>query len=447
MGLSGVEFQGWVQQNGVNNGFPIFENDPRYDPSSVQDGGGDSYAPPANSSTILHIDGADYAIGHESRNGVSTTATVDQGRLAGGIAAAIRGSSVRFPVSANDSISAQLVLQNIEDMARKNMTLTVQTGGISYALDTAAVDTEAIMEALGTTDADSIAFSVGIRNSSAVVDGATLVLSPVEFIITCTYNGRTVTVDTFASFVSRSVEITAEQAEQITTAVVVAPDGSLRHVPTRIEVVDGRYYAVFGSLTNSTYALIQNKVEFSDATTSWAKDAINDMGSRMIVSGVGDSRYEPGRDITRAEFSAIMVRALGLDAGIGEKSFSDVGSGDWYGGYIETAVSYGLITGYGDGRFGPNDKITREQAMAIIARAMVLTELRPDLTEGGITDLLTPFADGGEVSGWSAAGIAACLETGVVTGRSDTALCPKENITRAEVAVIVQRLLQKSGLI
>ena len=398
------------------------------------------------------MDGEDHAIGTETKADSGTTATVDQGRLADSISVASDGSSVIFPVSANNRVTAQLVVKNVEDMAQKDMILTVKTGGVSYNLKTAAIDTENITAALGTTHTEDIPFNVTISYSDAAavgltVSGATIMVSPVEFTVTAVYNGKTVIVDTFASFVDRTVEITAEQAARITTAVVIRPDRTTYHVPTKVTVIDGKYYAVINSLTNSTYTLVWHPVEFADVTTSWAKDTINDIGSRMIVSGVGSNNYKPNRKITRAEFAAIVVHALGLNTGMGTSSFTDVNSSAWYCGYIQTAAGYGIIAGYGDGRFGPSDTITREQAMTIIARAMKITKLAPSLTASQIAAVLSKYKDASEISDYAKQNVAACIETGVVQGRPNNMVASKDFITRAEVAAIVQRMLQKSGLI
>jgi hypothetical protein len=269
----------------------------------------------------------------------------------------------------------------------------------------------------------------------------------VEFTITATYNGKTVSVDTFSCFIDRTIEITADQAKQITTAVVVQPDGSLRHVPTKVTIVGGKYYAVINSLTNSTYTVVLHPVEFSDVAGSWAKASINNMGSRMVVTGIGNNTYEHGRDITRAEFAAIVVRALGLAPGTGESSFKDVSTSAWYSGYVKTAASYGIVTGYNATTFGPLDKITREQAMTMIARAMKYTGLKPTLNDNDINTLLKGFTDSARASAYAKSGIAECLKTGVILGRNGNMLAPADNITRAEVAVVVERLLQKSNLI
>jgi hypothetical protein len=96
-------------------------------------------------------------------------------------------------------------------------------------------------------------------------------------------------------------------------------------------------------------------VEFKDVTDHWAKEAVNDMGSRMIISGIGNDTFEPDRDITRAEFAAVIVRALGLKPGTGGNPFTDVSSNVWYCDYVKTATEYKLISGYGNGKFGPDD--------------------------------------------------------------------------------------------
>jgi hypothetical protein len=212
-------------------------------------------------------------------------------------------------------------------------------------------------------------------------------------------------------------------------------------------LIDGKYYAKINSLTNSVYSVVWNPVEFSDTANHWAKAAINDMGSRMVIGGVGNGNFEPNRDITRAEFAAIVVRALGLAPGEGENSFTDVSGNAWYTGYVETAVSYGVITGVSDTSFKPDSKITREQAMAMIARAMKITKIASDPDNAQIQSLLSAYGDTDKVSGYAKQGVAECLKAGVVSGRTGNAIAPKENMTRAEVAAVMQRLLQKSELI
>ena len=252
----------------------------------------------------------------------------------------------------------------------------------------------------------------------------------------------------FNGYVERTIAIPdGIDPSKITTGIVLNSDGTFSHVPTSIVMINGKYYAKINSLTNSTYSVIYNPVTFTDVSSHWAKNAVNDMGSRMVVNGVEGGNYEPDRSITRVEFAAIVVRAMGLKKGTTESAFGDLTLNDWFNGYVDTATSYSLITGYDGTSFAPNDTITREQAMTILARAMNLTGLSFTLTDSEASALLSNYTDAGLVSDYAKAGAAACIKTGVVSGATATTLSPQDSVTRAEVAAVVQRLLQKSGLI
>lgn len=153
----------------------------------------------------------------------------------------------------------------------------------------------------------------------------------VKFEITCTSVDKTVSVRKFNGYVERTVAIpNGIDPSKITTGILLNGDGTFSHVPTQIVVMGGKYYAKINSLTNSTYSVIYNPVTFADVANHWAKTSINDMGSRMVVTGVGSNSYEPDRSITRAEFAAVVVRALGLQKGMTESAFGDVSLTDWF---------------------------------------------------------------------------------------------------------------------
>jgi len=367
---------------------------------------------------------------------------------------------VTIPINTGSDVARGILNgQTVKNMEDKEAVLVVQTDSSTYTLPASEIDIDAISEQFGEdVTLSDIKVTVSISEPSdkmttiienAAEDGGfTIAVPAVAYTITCKYGGRTVEVDSFSAYVERMIAIPdGVDPSKITTGIVVDPDGTVHHVPTKITVIDGKYYAVINSLTNSAYSIIWNPVEFTDAENHWAKSSMNNMGSRMIVSGVGSNHYEPDRDITRAEFAAIMVRALGLEPGKEASGFDDVSVSDWFCGYVKTASAYGLINGYDTGRFGPNDKITREQAMTIIARAMKLTGLETSMTAEDVKSLLSEFADGTSISAYAKDGIAACVNSGVVKGRSANMIAPTDNITRAEVAVIVERLLQKSELI
>lgn len=131
----------------------------------------------------------------------------------------------------------------------------------------------------------------------------------------------------------------------------------------------------------------------------------------------------------------------------GTSGFTDVQPKAWYADAVQTAYAHQLINGFEDGSFRPNASITREQAMTMIAKAMKITGIGVNLQAGDANALLSRFTDKASAGGWAVTGIAACLQSGIVSGQSASALAPKANITRAEVAVIIERLLVKSSLI
>ena len=369
-------------------------------------------------------------------------------------------ASVIIPVTTgSDVVSSVLTGQIIKKMEEQQATITIKTTSATYTLPASEINIDAVSGQLGTSVALSdIVVDIQIAEpsdqtltivESAARSGAFSIVAPaVEFIINCTDSNKTVSVSSFNDYVERTIAIpNGVDAAKITTGVIVNSDGTVRHVPTKVTIINGKYYAVINSLSNSTYTVIWNPIEFIDVTDHWAKDAINDMGSRKVVTGVGDNNYDADRNITRAEFATIVCRALGLAPETKKSGFDDVEDSDWYCGYIETAVSYGIITGYSKTAFGPNDEITREQAMTMIARAMKITGLDAVYSENEMAMLLESYTDLSNASEYAQSSIAACLKTGVATGRTSTLVAPTEKITRAEVAVIIQRLLKNSKLI
>ncbi|MEA5038621.1 MAG: S-layer homology domain-containing protein [Clostridiaceae bacterium] len=389
----------------------------------------------------------------------TTTVIVDTSLVEEQLNSAGTGATVIIPISGDEQIKSGILTgEMVEKMEKQGATLRVSAGDVTYVLPAEEIKIEDVAKNFGSSiSLSDISLTVKVDNltgtdakfvaNATSSNGYSLVLQPVAFTVSASYNGQTVEVDTFNNYVQRLIEIPDYiSPEQITTAVVITETHTY-HVPTEVKYIDGKYYAIINSLTNSTYALIWNPVEFADVEGHWAKESINNMGSRTVVNGVGNNNYEPNRNITRAEFAAIVVRALGLDTGMGNSSFNDVSPAAWYYGYIQTAVGYGIVNGYTYETFGPNDPITREQAMTMIARAMKITNLEVSLTDSELSKLIGAFLDGSSASNYAEDSIAACLKTGIVLGRESNMISPKDCITRAEVAVMVERLLQKSDLI
>ena len=114
---------------------------------------------------------------------------------------------------------------------------------------------------------------------------------------------------------------------------------------------------------------LQTVPKFSDISEHWACEYINTAADKGIVKGYGDDTYRPDSDITRAEFAKIIVKMLGDTEQNNEIAFSDI-AGHWAEPYILTLVGKGIITGYPDGTFHPDEPITRAETIAIINRAV-----------------------------------------------------------------------------
>ncbi len=346
----------------------------------------------------------------------------------------------------------------IEESFKSGGSYTVEgTGALKAEFEAGDIDLEDLYKGLGSGASGEnvdITFTLGGQDTEGAertggilsAAGLSMVGTPFTLGVEAAYDGNTVAFTAFEDYVDILVPL--EDGQQITTAVRVGEDGSIIHIPTEVITLEGAYYASIHTLVPGTFALIWNPVEMDDVKGHWAAEDVNDMASRLVVEGVGGNMFSPDKDITRAEFAAILVRALGLLRGVGDESFNDVSSGDWYCEYIETAVYYGLILGYGDGRFGPNDTITREQAMTMLLRAMSLTGLDTSIPAGA-SDALSDFTDSGELSDYAVPGAAGCVGTGVILGMDEdgSILSPKTFITRAQAAATVRRLLQYSAMI
>lgn len=411
--------------------------------SSGGSGGGGGGGTTTTPTAPVIIGGKTENIGTSETTTSETKVTVDSDKLNEKVNASQTGGSVQVPVSdSKTAATAGIVVKNVESMAKKNMTLEVKSGAISYQLPTTAIDTSAVMTELGATDTSKVPLNVTIKkldDSTVKVEDGKLIVPPVSFTITATYGGKTAEVKDFSQYVQRSIEISKEQAAQITTAVVKNEDGTLRHVPTYVYQKDGKWFATINSRTNSTYALIRNEATFADAQGKWYESVVSEMASRKIINGKSQTSFDGDASITRAEFAAIVIRALGLSAD-GKCSFTDVKASDWYYGAIGTAAKYSLVNGYINGSFAPNAEITRQEAMAMVQRAAKVAEYT------GTNTSLSLFKDSNAVSAWAKSAAEFNVGSGLIVG-SNGALRPGDKISRAETATVILRLLQKAELV
>lgn len=238
-----------------------------------------------DSNIIVIVDGVSHQIGKEDTQGESTISTPDQELLQEEIEKA--SESVIVPVSKNTIVSTALIVKNVEDMKKKGMDLSIQTGKIAYNIKTEAIDVKSIMAAFPGVDTADIQIDVIIKDVSGKVtvpevNETEIVIAPIEFLIVTRHGEKDLNIDTLDSFINRTIEITEDQSKRITTAVVIEPNGTLRHVPTEVTKKDGKWYAIVNSMTNSYYTLIYNEKSFVDVEGKWYEDVVTEMASRKI---------------------------------------------------------------------------------------------------------------------------------------------------------------------
>lgn len=171
-------------------------------------------------------------------------------------------------------------------------------------------------------------------------------------------------------------------------------------------------------------------VALIDISGHWAEDAIRSLVASGAIKGYSDGTFKPDNTITRAEFAQILVKAMGIPAADNAQVFVDTGN-HWGRESIAAAYAAGIISGYGDNRFGPNDLVTREQIAAMVIRAAKLTGPSAQLN----------FADNEAISAWAKEQVAIAVLNGLITGYGDQTFRPGNHATRAEAAAIMSLAL------
>lgn len=193
------------------------------------------------------------------------------------------------------------------------------------------------------------------------------------------------------------------------------------------------------TLTGSAvFAVINNALDFNDTDQHWAAEYIDFVTARNLFQGTGENQFSPQTGMTRGMIVTVLGRLSGAIPGeYDSTSFSDVGEGAYYAGYVEWAARNGIVQGVGQGLFSPDQNVTREQLAVILynyIRYMGLT--LPQSTADN-----EAFADDDEISGYARDGVAAMQRAGIINGKNGNRFDPKGKASRAEVAAMLERLV------
>ncbi len=192
--------------------------------------------------------------------------------------------------------------------------------------------------------------------------------------------------------------------------------------------------------------VVLEKAAFPDLTGHPALEAVEALAVRAIITGKPDGSFAPEADMTRAEFAAIVVKALGLPTGAVEGPFADVPASHWAAGVVNAAYSYGIVNGTGEGSFAPNGTISRQEAAVMVTRAAALCGLDTQREGAEVRDTLAPFLDYTTSAAWARPALAFCYDRGILDD-SDMDIRPTQAIRRGEVAQMLYALLERANLL
>ncbi|MGO4110403.1 S-layer homology domain-containing protein [Paenibacillus sp. YAF4_2] len=223
------------------------------------------------------------------------------------------------------------------------------------------------------------------------------------------------------------------------TAASQTPSNPNPSVPTEPKPSSPTFKSVFNQEKLEAY--LKSKVEqalknpstgvFSDVNGHWGKSNIDLFVKLGLIIGYQDDTFRPNASITRAEFAAMMVRVFNFDTSSSTKTFSDVKDNYWASQDIKALAASGIITGYTDGAFRPNEVITRAEIIAMISRIVDFKAVGEQQTVN-FNDI---------ASSWNANDIRSAASAGIINGRAEGVFAPQEQSTRAEALSIILRVL------
>lgn len=213
----------------------------------------------------------------------------------------------------------------------------------------------------------------------------------------------------------------SEDKTKIFVPISAAADGKMKFIAP----VSGQYF--FGS----------NEVSFNDIGGRWSESNILFAAQRGIFKGTGGGGFEPEGAMDRAMVATVLYRLAGSPSVSGVSSYTDATQGSWYYDAVLWGEEKGIIKGYGDGIFGVNDVITREQLCTMLMRFCDV--MNYSLPTAGESEA---FADADAISDWAKEAVDYCKTRGLVNGLPNGAFAPTNTCTREECSAVMERMLR-----
>ncbi|SFF26261.1 S-layer homology domain-containing protein [Paenibacillus algorifonticola] len=415
-------------------------------------------APASGVKTTVNNEDSSFATGTTANN--VTTVVIDQDKLSAHLSKG-NGQQLNVLVPGDGDIKVVgLTAATLKQLSDTGSTLNIENLLAIYPIPSTQLDLGSIAKQWNGAPLGEIAVDIDIKRSSdalkaAAKDQATkggydLLVNPVDLSLNFTYHNQTVKPDQLKDYAPRYIALPEGiDPNKITTGVIVNPDGTVFHVPTVVTKINNRYFAMINDLrSQGSYSVIWNPQNFDDVKSHWAQASINNIAARLQLAGTGNNTFSPNRSIDRSEFATIVASGLGLmRQGVSGTPYSDVAPSSWYHDAVTIASEFGVIKGFEDGAFHGSERITREQGIAMIARSLHIVQPQEALSASEINQILAPYSDMDQISGYARESAAQLIKAGILQGIGKQQLNPKAEMTRAETAVMVERLLKATKLI
>ncbi len=268
------------------------------------------------------------------------------------------------------------------------------------------------------------------------------VASPMEFTLSVGTGTTLQRLDHLSGYYPKSIPLGQGMDPKKIVGIFYNPKTDIIYpVPTVVEYHNGKWVGILKHRNNGIYMVVQNDHRFIDTQGHWSQSDVELLANRLIINGVSESRFDPDGEVTRAQFAAILVRALGLDKREQVAHFLDINDSDWYEEAIQMAVQAGIVAGYTDGSFRPDQPISRQELTVMLQRAAKFVGISPLARPSAYQQVTGKFDDSDLTFQWAQDAMSEAIQRGWIVGRTNTQLAPQGTASRAEAAVMIKRLL------
>ncbi|WP_148505237.1 S-layer homology domain-containing protein [Paenibacillus beijingensis] len=257
--------------------------------------------------------------------------------------------------------------------------------------------------------------------------------------------GRLIEINNTAVYLGHIIRFKLSSAPVETlSAVTIDPvTGTVSPVPATFKQEGDIVTATIYRKGNSVYSIVTNKTGFNDLKPSdFARNAIDKMATRMVIRGYTDGSFKPDGSVTRAEFASMLIKALGIVPSAESSAFKDVKKGAWYYDAVSAGVRTGLLKGYTDGNFRPNQTITQQEMAVVLYKA--LTYGGYEQQSSGTKQL---FDTDKGYDAWSEQAVDTLLREGILNKSEPFKIEADKKSTRAESAELLYRVLKTLKMI